>query len=252
MFLVDSLRVCLGQYSQPACIRMRCRSTGGFCQSGGRRGHRQSGRTFGTFASCSCGENWVANEKMRHQIRDVRKHDVHTRQLRGERFLVWQAIGWTWVYQSVFNLVQEDQCQTERKNNQHMFILKHTCNFIFPVSWVFDVFGTQVYVLLGWCDKSMSRNHRTQSRHESSLWVFDLSNIIIHIQPPSPHPNSSIWCGLRSAASYGTSTVKPMSCEQARVPWKSCCSAKEKYSYWKNRWHSHPVAIMLVVVFYII
>jgi len=149
MFLVDSLRVCLGQYSQPACIRMRCRSTGGFCQSGGRRGHRQGGRTFGTFASCSCGENWVANEKMRHQIRDVRKHDVHTRQLRGERFLVWQAIGWTWVYQSVFNLVQEDQCQTERKNNQHMFILKHTCNFIFPVSWVFDVFGTQVYVLLG-------------------------------------------------------------------------------------------------------
>lgn len=82
---------------------------------------------------------------------------------------------------------------------------------------------------LGWCDKSKSRNHRTQSRHESSLWVFDLSNIIIHIQPPSTHPNSSIWCGLRSAASYGTSTVKPMSCEQARVPWKSCCSAKEKY-----------------------
>ena len=63
----------------PACIRMRCRSTGGFGQSGGRGGHRQGGRTFGTFASCSCGENWVANEKMRQQIRDVRKHDVPVR-----------------------------------------------------------------------------------------------------------------------------------------------------------------------------
>ena len=47
----------------PACIRMRCRSTGGFCQSGGRGGHRQGGRTFGTFASCSCGENWVGQRK---------------------------------------------------------------------------------------------------------------------------------------------------------------------------------------------
>ena len=35
----------------------------------------------------------LADEKMRHRIRDVRKRDVHTRQLRGERFLVWQAIG---------------------------------------------------------------------------------------------------------------------------------------------------------------
>ena len=26
---------------------------------------------------------------------------------------------------------------------------------------------------------------------------------------------------------------------------------RSTYSYWKNRWHSHPVAIMLVVVFYI-
>ena len=81
--------------------------------------------------------------------------------------------------QSVFNLVQEYQCQTEHKNiqtaNTCLFSSTHAISFLQYPGFLMSL-ARRSMSCSGWCDKSKSRNHRTQSRHESVIKVQSSRN----------------------------------------------------------------------------